>query len=106
MAKQLRKKLEEVLSDVPEINQKHVDDFHFCKSAFPFLELERDILKHPGIFQMRGFSLKAAQTAPKTIRYRQRDSDWELGKKGDYMLVDNSGGKLCVPFQIFKRLFL
>lgn len=98
-----RKTLEEVL-DIEvevEINQDHTNDWHWCDNATPFKELLK-LLPEDKIF---GFNITAAISAPKSIRWRQRDSDFDGGRRGDYLFVDRNGGKMALPYKIFKRLF-
>lgn len=97
-----RKSLEEVLNGEIEINQDHVNDWQICVSAYPYQRLEAKMSKiaHGG-----NFNFQAAKSSPKSIRYRQRDTDFTGGKRGDYLFMDMSGGRIAVPFQIFKSIF-
>ena len=97
-----RKTLEELmLNTEPEINPSHVGDWHYCTIGYPFMRILSILPEH-----MRGnFNFVAAQTAPASIKYRQRDCDFEGGKRGDYLFVDRNGGRLALPFKIFKLLF-
>lgn len=98
----LRKTLDEVLENTGyEIKQAHVDDWHYCNSSAPFKAIQKDYPED----RLGTFNLTAAIFSPKSIRYRQRDTDFDGGKRGDYQLVDRSGGKMALPFAIFNRLF-
>lgn len=97
-----RKSLEEVLTGEVEINPDHVNDWQICASSYPYQRLEVKMTK---LGSVGNFNFQAAQTAPKSIRYRQRDTDFEGGKRGDYLFIDMNNGRVAVPFQIFKTLF-
>jgi len=104
MAKKAEKKtMEELLAEPCEvvINQSHVDDWHPCNSTAPFERL-KDLLpyKNTGSFNILG-----AISSPKSIRYRQRATDFDDGIIGDYTFIDRSGGKMTVPYKLFKLLF-
>lgn len=98
-----RKTLEQVLQESieVEINEAHVNDWTYCHSGIPFKTL---LAEYPE--SKRGnFNITAAITTPKSIKYRQRDIDFEGGKRGDYLFVDRSGGRMSLPLILFKRLF-
>lgn len=86
---------------IAELNPDHVNDWHFGKSSAPFKAIENEIPIERRAF----FNIKAAISSPKSIRYRQMDNDFEIGKKGDYLFIDSSGNKMGLPYKIFKRLF-
>lgn len=98
-----RKTLDQILEDPHEIelNQDHVNDWHYCTTPIPFKTILKEYPEH----KRGNFNITAAITAPKSIRYRQRDVDFDGGKRGDYLFVDRNGGKMSLPFIIFKRLF-
>lgn len=98
-----RKTMEEVL-EVPteiEINQKHVEDWHSTTSSEPYKTIQRDLSAE----RIGAFNIYGAISAPKSIKYRQMNTDWSLGKRGDYLFVDGSGNKMNIPYKLFKRLF-
>jgi hypothetical protein len=98
----IRKTLEEVLENIErEMIPDHINDWHFCQTAAPFIALKK---LYPE--DKRGtFNIQAALTSPKSIKYRQRDVKFDGGEAGDYILVDRNGGRMAVDFAIFKRLF-
>lgn len=102
MANPNRKDLDQVLeTDEIEINPNHVNDWNICRSSKPFKMMEMDFP-----YERRpNFNITAAVTSPKSIKFRQRDNDFEGGKRGDYLFMDKSGGKMILPYKIFKRLF-
>ncbi|HTJ52612.1 MAG TPA: hypothetical protein VL443_24320 [Cyclobacteriaceae bacterium] len=104
MAKEnLRKTMEQVLENAPEpeINQEHVNDWHTAKSAEAFKTIHRDLSAE----RIGTFNIRAAISAPKSIKYRQMAIDWEGGNRGDYIFMDASGNKMILPYKLFKRLF-
>ncbi len=104
MAKKAEKKtMEQLLAEPCEvvINQAHVDDWHFCNSSAPFERL-KDLLPYNN---QGGFNIMAGISSPKSIRYRQRATDFDDGTIGDYTFADRSGGKMTVPYKLFKLLF-
>ena len=101
MAKTERKNLDQLLEEVEiEIVPEHVNDWHYCTSAEPFKNL---LKRYPELTSR--FNIVAATSAPKSIKYRQRDCDFIDGKRGDYLFVDRNGGRMSVPFTIFKLLW-
>ena len=97
----LRKTRDEVLENAEvRIIHAHVDDWHYCNSSAPFKYILRD---YPD--KLETFNIQAAITAPKSIKYRQRNCEFDGGSAGDYVLVDKSGGRMSLPFVIFNRLF-
>jgi hypothetical protein len=98
----LRKNLYQVLEESEiEINPDHVNDWHYCNSGAPFFALQK-LFKD---LSSGTFNFAAAISSPRSIRYRQRDSDFDGGKRGDYQFVDQNGGKMAIPSKIFKLLF-
>jgi hypothetical protein len=101
--KEERKTAEQIVEETGEIeiNLDHVNDWHYCKSGEAFTKLKDRLTDaNKGTFNMR-----AAETTPKSIRYRQRAHDFDGGKKGDYLFMDLGGGRMTVPYKIFKSLF-
>jgi len=99
-----RKTMEQILEEdvsVAELNPDHVNDWHFCKSAEPFKTIKRDLALEKRAF----FNIEAAISSPKSIKYRQMDNDFEIGRKGDYLFVDSGNNKMALPYKLFKRLF-
>jgi len=99
-----RKTLDQILeedTEVAEMNPTHVNDWHFAKSAEPFKTIKKEL----GIEKRAFFNIEAAISSPKSIRYRQMDNDFEIGRKGDYIFVDSSNNKMALPYKLFKRLF-
>lgn len=103
MPNPLRKNYDQVISAVEETEliPDHVNDWHYCAKGARFRELELAIPEEKRPL----FNMVAAKTAPTSVRWRQRDTDWEGGRKGDYLFENMGGGRMTVPFQIFKRLF-
>lgn len=105
MAKQnLRKTMEQLLDQETEdvvLNPEHVNDWNYGKTSTPFKTIESEYPLERRAF----FNIKAAISSPKSIRYRQMDNDFEIGKKGDYLFIDSTGNKMAIPYKLFKRLF-
>lgn len=98
----LRKSYEEVVvGGEPEIRPEHVNDWHYCDSKRQFEYIQKHVPKN----KIGLFNLHAAISNPKSIKYRQRDCDFAEGKRGDYLFVDQNGGRLGLPFKFFKLLF-
>jgi hypothetical protein len=98
-----RKTLQEILDaeDEPEINPDHVNDWQVTGNSFTYKALQEKMRQ----LNTGNFNFTAAISAPKSIRYRQRNCDWHEGQKGDYLFVSANGGRMCVPYKIFKLLF-
>lgn len=102
MKETLRKTMDQVLEEEcdVEINQDHVNDWHYAKSAEGFKVIEKEFNK-----ACASFNIKGAISSPKSIKYRQMAFDWEDGKRGDYIFIDASHNKMILPYKLFKRLF-
>jgi len=100
-----RKTMEQILEEsegiAVELNENHVNDWHYGKSSAPFKMIDRDL----PIERMGCFNITAAISSPKSIKYRQMATDWEGGRKGDYLFFDASGNNMTLPYILFKRLF-
>jgi hypothetical protein len=104
MAKEnLRKTMDEILSEdyEAEFNPNHVNDWNNASSSEPFKIIERDYPYEKRPF----FNIKGAISSPKSVKFRQMIHPWDDGKSGDYLFVDASGGKMGLPYKLFKRLF-
>lgn len=104
-SKKITKTLDEVLEpkedDQIEMNAEHLNDWHTCTSGAPFKNYLTKVKEPKG-----NFNFQAAITSPKSIRFRQRDCDFEPGgKKGDYLFVDQNNGRTAIPYKLFKLLF-
>jgi hypothetical protein len=98
-SKEQRKTLDEVINVEPELNPDHINDWHYCSSGQPFRSIQH--LSIP----KGNFNFIAAISSPGSIRYRQRDCDFPEGKRGDYIFMDQNGGRMAVPFKLFKLYF-
>lgn len=97
-----RKTLDEIMENREyELNPNHIGDWTFCSASYPFTIIKRDMPSD----RIQKFNIAAAISAPKSIKYRQVNFEFEGGKPGDYMFVDRSGGTMSIPYQLFKRLF-
>lgn len=96
-----RKSIDDLKKSVtPIIHPNHVEGWNYCHSDRPFKAITS---LYP---ELRGsLNLHAAVSAPKSIRFRQFDHDFGDGVKGDYMFMDAGGGKMILPYVMFKHLF-
>lgn len=91
--------------DGPEFVSKHVEDWTFCKKGGFFPGVQKKLKENIG-----DFNFSDAYNRPSTIRYRQMVTASELDTKngkvtgvpGDYLFMDCVGGKVIVPYLIFK----